>query len=159
MGPTGCENSFPTPVTPQECWPISPAFTFAPPSLPPILSGPMQLEGASVGRGSGPGSQQAPWDPSGQGKCLPPPFWSSALPMLPLFPPLGMGTLTLPQLPFSGTGPIPPPLLLPTHFPPHPTWSLGFPPIPLGVHGPPSVTGWFPSCAETRTPRPPSLPS
>ena len=49
--------------------PICLAFTFAPPSLPPTPSGPMWLEGTSVGRGSGAGSQQAPQGPSGQGKC------------------------------------------------------------------------------------------
>ena len=61
-----------TPPLPQPtlrgAGPIGPAFTFAPPSLPPIPSGPTWLEGASVGRGSGLGSQQAPGGPSGQGK-------------------------------------------------------------------------------------------
>ena len=34
--------------------PRGPAFTFAPPSLPPTSSGPTRLEGAAVGTGSGP---------------------------------------------------------------------------------------------------------
>ena len=50
------------------------AFTFAPPSLPPTPSGPAQLEGASVGRGSGLGLQQAPRGPSGHGKSGHAPF-------------------------------------------------------------------------------------
>ena len=48
--------------------PVGLAFTFVPPSLPPTSSGPVWLEGASVGRGLGPGSQQAPGGPSGHGK-------------------------------------------------------------------------------------------
>ena len=48
----------------------------------------------------------------------------------------------------------PPPLLLPLHSPhtPRPTWSLGVPPLPLGVCGPPPVPGRCPSCEETRIP-------
>ena len=63
-----CRNPSPPVATPQGCHPRSLAFTFAPPSLPPTLSGPVRLEGPSVGRGSGLGSQQAPGGPSGQGK-------------------------------------------------------------------------------------------
>ena len=48
--------------------PGGPAFTFASPYLPPTPSGPTRLEGASVGRGSGLGSQQVPGGPCGQGK-------------------------------------------------------------------------------------------
>ena len=67
-----------TPPLPQpplrDAGPTDPAFTFVPSSLPPTPSGPAQLEGALVGRGSGPGSQQAPRGPSGQGKPGPAPF-------------------------------------------------------------------------------------
>ena len=38
-------------------------------------------------------------------------------------------------------------------------WSLGVPPIPLGVHGPPPVPGRCPSFAETWIPYPPHSPS
>ena len=64
-----------TPPLPQPplrgAGPIDPAFTFAPPSLPPTPSGPAWLEGASVGKGSGLGSQQAPGGPCGQEKPWP----------------------------------------------------------------------------------------
>ena len=96
------------------------AFTFAPPSLPPTPLGPAWLEGASVGRGSGPGSQQAPGGPSGQGKPGHAPFCSFVLLVVPQFPPSGVRSLPLPQLPFSGASPIPPPLPLP-FAPPCPT--------------------------------------
>ena len=66
--------------------PEGPAFTFAPPSLPPTPSGPAWLEGASMGRGSGPGSQQVPGDPSEQGKPGQAPFRSSVLLMVPNLP-------------------------------------------------------------------------
>ena len=48
--------------------PVGLSFTFPLPSLLPIPSGPEQLEGDLVNRGSGPGSKQAPGGPSGQGK-------------------------------------------------------------------------------------------
>ena len=54
--------------------PVGLAFTFPLPSLPLTPSGQAWLEGGSVGRGSGPGSQQAPRGPSGQGKRWPPSF-------------------------------------------------------------------------------------
>ena len=67
-----------TPPLPQPplrgAGPGGPAFTFAPPSLPHARSGSARLEGASVGRGSGPGSQQAPRGPRGQGKPVHAPF-------------------------------------------------------------------------------------
>ena len=37
--------------------------------------------------------------------------------------------------------------------------SLRVPPVPLGVHGPPSVPGRCSSCEETQIPPPPSRPS
>ena len=45
------------------------------------------------------------------------------------------------------------------HHSPHPTRSLGVPPIPFGVRGPPPVPGRCPSCAETRILHPSNLPS
>ena len=54
--------------------PVGLAFTLPLPSLPLTPSGQAWLEGGSVGRGSGPGSQQAPRGPSGQGKRWPPSF-------------------------------------------------------------------------------------
>ena len=106
-----------TPPLPQPplrgAGPRGPAFTFLPPSLPSTPSGPARLEGASVHRGSGPVSQQAPGVPSGQGKPGHSPFRSSALPMVPQFRPLGVGSLSHPQPPLRGTSPVLPPLLLP----------------------------------------------
>ena len=139
--------------------PGGPAFTFAPPSLPPTLSGPAWLEGASVGRGSGRGTQQAPGVPSGHGKPGHAPFWSSALPMVPQFPPSGMGSLPLHQPPLRGASSFPASTSPPPSLPPRPRTyqSLGVPPVPFGVRGPPSVPGRCP-CEETRIPRPPSPP-
>ena len=54
--------------------PLGPAFTFAPPSLPPTPSGPTWLEGALVGRGSGLRSQQAPGAQVGRGNAGHAPF-------------------------------------------------------------------------------------
>ena len=48
--------------------PVGLVFTFVPSSLSLTPSGPVWLEGASVGKGSGSGSQQAPGGPGGQGK-------------------------------------------------------------------------------------------
>ena len=42
---------------------------------------------------------------------------------------------------------------------PRPSRSLGVPPVPLGVRGPPPVPGMCPNCLETRILRPPSTPS
>ena len=119
-----------TPPLPQPPFrgagPGGPAFTFAPPSLPPTPSGPAWLEGASVGRGSGPGSQQVPAGPSGQGKPGYTPFCSSALPMVPQYLPLGVGSLPLRQPPLRGPVPshlhfsspftLPTPHILPSHW-------------------------------------------
>ena len=46
------------------------------------------------------------------------------------------------------------PFTPPTRY--RPTWSLGAPPIPLGVHGPPLVPGRCPSCEKTQIPCPPA---
>ena len=101
--------------------------------------------GAQVGRGN---LATLPFDPL-------PSQWPSSFPLLAWDP------SPLPQLPLRGASPILPPLLLPTHSPhtPHPMRSLGVPPVPLGVRGPPPVPGRCPSCAEMRIPRPPSPPS
>ena len=138
-----------------------PAFTFAPPSLPPTPSGLEWLEGASVGRGSGLGSQQVSGGPSEQGKHWPCSLLILCPPNGPQFPPSGVGSLPLPQPPLRGFSPIPPPLLLPLHSPQAPcsTRSVGVPLVPLGVRGPPLLPGRCPSCVETRIPLPPSLPS
>ena len=79
--------------------------------------------------------------------------------MVPQFPPSGVGSLPLPQPPLRGASPIPPPLLLPLRSPhaPHPTWSLGVPPVPLGVRGPPPVPGRCPGCEKTGIPHPPKM--
>ena len=93
------------------------AFTFAPPSLPPTPSGPVQLEGALVGRGSDQGSQQAPGGPKWAGET-----WPRSL--LILCPPIGSpvspfehGIPSPPQPPLRGASPVPPPLFLPPHSP------------------------------------------
>ena len=134
------------------------AFTFAPPSLPPTPSVPSLLEGALVGRGSGPGSQQAPGGPRWAGETLAMLRFDPLPSHRPPHPPSGVGSLLLPQPPLRGTGPVPPPLLLPPCSTPHPTRSLGVPPIPSGVCGPPPVPGRCPSCVETQIPCPPSPP-
>ena len=80
--------------------PVCPGFTFAPPSLPPTPSAPMRPEGASVGRRSGLGSQQAPGGPGGQGKC-----WPRSL--LIVCPPSGAPT----PIPLGAWDPFPSPSL------------------------------------------------
>ena len=79
----------------------------------------------------------------------------------PIFPPSCVGSLPLPKPPLRGASPIPPPVLLPFHslHTSHPTRSLGFPPVPLGVYGPPQVPGRCPSCEEMLIPCPPTTPS
>ena len=77
--------------------PGGPAFTFAPPFLPPIPSGPTRLEGASVGRGSGPGISAGSWGSKWAGET-----WPHSL--LILCPPDGS-----PVSPFGRGIPSPPP--------------------------------------------------
>ena len=130
-----------TPPLPQPplkgAGPIGLAFTFAPPSLPPTPSGPAWLEGSSVGRGSGPGSQQAPRVPSGQGNLatLPfdplPPRWSPSFPLLVWDP--------FPSLSRPSGAPVPPCL----HF--------SSPLIP--PHIIPSCWGFFPSPSVSMVPQ------
>ena len=152
-----------TPPLPQPplrgAGPRGPAFTFAPPSLPLTPSGPAWLEGDSVCRGSGLGSQQVPGGPSGPAKrwpcsllvlCPPngPPHFPSrhGIPFTPPAAPQGRRSSP------ASTSPLP--SLLPTSYP-----VSGGSSVPLGVRGPPPVPGRCPSCAETRMPHPPSPPS
>ena len=129
--------------------PLGPAFTFAPPSLPPTPSGPMGLEGASVGRGSGPGSQQLPRGPSGQGECWPCSLLILCPPNGPLLSPSGCGIPSPSPAAPQGCRTRPASTSPPPSLPPRPTRLLGVPPVPLGVRGPPPVPGRCPSCVET----------
>ena len=101
------------------------------------------------------------WGPKGAGETWPRSLLILCPPSGSPISPSGVGSLPLPQLHLRGTSPVPPPLLLPLHSPhaPHPTRSLGVPPVPLGVHGPPQVPGRYPSCEEMQILHPPSMPS
>ena len=117
-------------------------------------------EGASVGRASGRGSQQAPRGPD-RGKLAMLPFdplpsqWSPSFPFWAWDPfpspshPSGVPVLS--HLHFSS--PLTPPNA------PRPTQSLGVHPVPLDVRDPPPLPGRCPSCAEMQIPCPPSPPS
>ena len=142
--------------------PRGPAFTFAPPSL--LLSHSLRTHVAGGGLGGHrirPGISAGSWGPKWAGET-----WPCSL--LILCPPSGS-----PISPFGRGIPSPPPAApqgrqsrpastsLPLHSPhtPRPTWSLGVPPVPLGVRGPPPVPGRCPSCEEARIPHPRSTPS
>ena len=103
-----------------------------------------RLPGAQVGRGN---LAMLPFDPL-------PSQWSPSFPLRArdpfLSPSCPSGAPVPSHLYFSSS-------LAPLHDP-RPTQSLGVPPIPLGVHGPPLVPGRCPSCVEMRIPHPPSLP-
>ena len=134
VGPTRCGNSSLLPTAPCRaglyfCSPFPPSHSLRTHTAGGDLGGQRIRPGISAGS---PGPQWAgemlatlPSDPL-------PSQWS------PPFPTLGVGSLPLPQLPLRGTVPVPPPLLLTAHCFPHPTWSLGVPPIPLGVRGSPT---------------------
>ena len=117
-------------------------------------------EGASVGRASGRGSQQAPRGPD-RGKLAMLPFdplpsqWSPNLP-LQEWDPFPSPPAT-PQGHQSHPASTPPPPSLPPCPMSYP--AAGVPPIPLGVHGRPPMPGRGPSCAEMQIPCPPSPPS
>ena len=72
--------------------------------------------------------------------------------------PLCMGIPPLLQLPLRGASPIWPPLLLPLPSPHVLLGHSGVPPVLLGVRGPPPTPGRCPSCEETPTLHPPTLP-
>ena len=131
-----------TPPLPQPplrgAGPIGLAFTFAPPSLPPAPSGPMAgggLGGQRIRPGISAGSRVPKWAREN---------WPCSLLILcplsgPTISPFGRGIPSPPPATPQGcqchpasTSPAP-------HSPPtpHPTWLLGVPPVPLGVHGPP----------------------
>ena len=161
MDPAGCRNSSPPPATPQGCRSWRSGLYFCSP-FPPSHS----LRTRTAGGGLGgqrirPGISAVSWGSKWAGET-----WLHSLLILhppngpPIFP-SDVGSLLLPQPPLRDTSSVWPPLLLPLHSPhaPQPTCSLGVPPIPLGVYGPPQVPGRCPSCAETRIPRSPSLPS
>ena len=140
--------------------PVSPAFTFAPPSLPPTPSGSVWLEGASTGRGSGPDLNRLPGAQEGRGNLATLPFdplpsqWSPNFPLQALDPfPSPSHPLGVPVPSCFHFYPLTPPQSS------RPTRSLGVPPVPLGAHCPPPVPGMCPSCVETRILHPPSLPS
>lgn len=85
------ESSLP-PDTPQGHWSsLASTYLSSPPPhyLPPTPSGPTWPDGASVGRGSSQGPQQAPQAPSGQRKCWP----------FPSHPSLSRGSLPIPVAP------------------------------------------------------------
>ena len=141
MGPTGRRNSSPPPATPQGCPPRGPAFTFTPPL--PSLPLPQGPHGWRIlgGQRIRPSISAGSWGPKWAGET-----WPCSL--LILFPPTGspvspfgrgIPSPPTPQPPLGGACPVPPPLLLPLHSPhaPCPTPSLGVPPVPLGVRGPP----------------------
>ena len=158
MGPSGCRNSSPLPAAPQGCHPRGPAFTFAPPSLPqdpPGWRGPRWAEDQARDLSRFLGIQVV------RGNLATLPFDPLSSQWFPIFPPSCVGSLPLPKPPLRGASPIPPPVLLPFHslHTSHPTRSLGFPPVPLGVYGPPQVPGRCPSCEEMLIPCPPTTPS
>ena len=113
-----------TPSLPQPplrgAGPRGPAFTFAPPSLPLTPSGPTPLEGASVGRGSGLGSQQVPGSPSGQGNLATLPFDALPSQWFPSFPLWVWDPFVSPSRP-SGAQSHPASTSPPPSLPPHPT--------------------------------------
>ena len=108
-----------TPPLPQ------PPLRGAVPEVRPLLSLPLpshSLRTRVAGGGLGgqrirPGISAGSWGPKWAGETWPHSLLISALPMVPQFPPSGVGSLPLPQPPLRGTSPVPPPLLLP----PHPT--------------------------------------
>ena len=132
VGPPGCRNSSPPPATPQGCRPRGLAFTFAPPSIPPTPSGPVQLEGASLGRGSGPGISTGSWASKWAGET-----WPHSL--LILCPPSGS-----PISPF-GCGIPSPPTAAPQGRQSHPTSTSPPPSLPPMPHVLPGHWGFLPS--------------
>ena len=142
----------------------SPPPTLPHPQEPCSQKGPRRAEDQAWDLSRLPGAQV---DRGNAGRF---PFQSSDLPRIsphPSWQPhrgwasLGVGNPPLPQSPLRGTGPIPPPLLLPTPSPKHPTGWLVVSscPVPLSVSRPPPVPGRCPSCEQGQTPCPPSLPS
>ena len=151
MGLSGCRNSSPPAATPLGYWSRRSGLYFCSP-FPPSHSLRIHPAGGDLGgQRIRPEISAGSRGPSGQGKTGHAPFCSSALLMVPQFTPLGMGSLPLPQPPLRSASPLRPPLLLPLHSPhtPRLTQSLGVPPVPLGVRGPPPVPGRCPSCEET----------
>ena len=162
MGPAGCRNSSPPPATPQGCWSCRSDLYFCSP-FPPSHS----LRTRTAGRGLGgqrirPGVSAGSRGPKWAGETWPHSLLILCPPDGPPISPFRRGIPSLPPATPQGhqscpasTSPSP---SLPPHAP-YPTRSLEVPPFPLGVHGPPLVPVWCPSCAEMRILHPLSPPS